>query len=57
MKEEKYSWYYMQQDLEIGGDYTIIKTEGQTETFIAVTDTEEKAELIVMACNEYENKK
>ena len=46
----------MQQDLEIGGDYTIIHTEGQTETFIAVTDTQKKAELIVMACNKYENK-
>jgi Uma2 family endonuclease len=44
----KYSWHQNHED-ELG--YTVVLREGEIETMVAITDTEDKAYFITQACN------
>jgi hypothetical protein len=45
---EKYSWF---QNHEEEMSFTVIHTEDDNETIMAITDTAEKADFITKACN------
>jgi hypothetical protein len=47
---EKYSWF---QNHEEELSFTVIHTEGEIDTIIAITDSSEKADFIAKACNQF----
>lgn len=49
-KTEKYSWF---QNHTSEMDFTVMHQENETGTFVALTDTAEKADFIVKACNQF----
>jgi len=51
--EVKYSWF---QNHESELSYTIIHTEDDVETIIAITNNAEKADFISKACNDFNKK-
>lgn len=46
--EQKYSWFKNEEE---ANKYTVIHTENNVTTLIAITDTAEKADIIAKACN------
>ncbi len=44
---EKYTW------IKEGVSYTVVHTENDVKTMIAITDEAEKADFITKACNQF----